>query len=77
MASLNEHIFTYGNTKAKPYVLDINKMEKYYIFMKYNDHLKLLLGKSYDKSPQKQSNHCNDKSDTEDENSENNNNISN
>ena len=70
LASLNEYIFTYGDTKAKPYVLDINKMEKYYTFIKYDDHLKLLPRKSYDKWHQKQSNHCNDKSDTEDKNSE-------
>ena len=48
---LKEHVFTYGDNKAKPFIFDIDELDRHYAFMKFDDKLKLLPGQSHDKAP--------------------------
>ena len=49
LVSLKKHAFKHGDTKSKPYSFDVDDMEKYFTFMKFDDKLKLLPGQSCDK----------------------------
>ena len=72
MSLLKQHVFTYGDTKAHLYAFNVEKLEKHYTFIKYNDQLVLMPGESYDKVHMKQTlHHSNNKNEYQDLDGEN------